>query len=214
MKTLEELKRQQAGELAKFEIETAWRESLPEAFRENASLCIHDDHVSLTLWGGFRTDKKLSDACAVVEHYKGSIVDGEHWKDGCVSTQPAEINANAKRDNSTLEGSHAVEVSVHGGKGFGPDVVVEFWIKTELGLAEVHCAVCDLWKLVPRVKADYNRSGELTSCEIEWPVSGCFDSFRSWWSEKPGFKGSYYWADLPNFESFASQHLQAKDAAA
>lgn len=209
--TLDEFKAEQAEKLAKFEKEMAWCEHLPEAYRESASICIHSDSTSISLWSGFRTDKKLADAVTALEHFKPCLIDGEHWKDGCCSTSPARINSCAKSKNAVMDGSHAVEILVSGGRGFGPDVEIRFWIDVpSLGLAEISCPVCDLWKMIPRVNVNYNRHGEVSSGEITWPVeSQVVDSFRRWSgrSDLPSYRGSYYLADVPNFEAWASNHL-------
>ncbi len=204
MKTKEQLLEKQAQELAKFEKEQAVLALLPEPLREDAIVCIHRDHASVKVWSDFRTERKLADAIDVLRLFADVLQTCEHWKDGCVSTNPPQINDYAKKESAVMDGSHVVEIKVSGGKGYGPTVEVRFWADTSAGLVEFGCPVSDLWKLIPRVHVSYNRSGEVSKCEITWPTeSRCVDSFRTWWADKPSYSGSYYLADLPNFYSWA-----------
>lgn len=215
MKTKQQFLDKQAAELAKFNQEEAIRALLPKQYRDGASIYIHDDHASVKMWNDFRTERTLADALAIVELFKPQIQTCEHWKNGCCSTVPPQINSYAKDERAVMDGSHAVEVLVSGGKGFGPNVEIRFWAESSAGLLEISCPVCDLFKLVPRIDQHYNTHGELTSCRIDWPAeSRCVDSFRNWWSEKPSYRGSYYLADLPNFESWAGQIIAPKQAIA
>ena len=212
IKTVEELKAKQAAEIAEFEKVGAIRASLPEQYREGASICLHHfsgEFATVRLWNNFRASQKFSDALAVLEAYKGKLVTCEHWKDGCVSVWPAEINCNASKPSAVMDGSHEVSISVQGGRGYGPDVAIEFWVKTELGLIEFGLPVCDLGKLIPRVNASYNSQGDVCKCDIYWPQERALaDSFRTFWSEKPSFKGEYYWADIHNFEAWAGNQTK------
>ncbi len=206
MKDKKELLEKHAKELAQLEREEKIRASLPEQYQEDA--LIHFPHlpfVGVKLWNNFRTQKTLADAVEMVNLFAPYIVECGHWKSGCISTWPDAVNTCIKDDNSVMDGSHFVEISVQGGKGFGPDVAIEFWCDLpELGLVEFSCPVCDLHKLVPGVYATYNNHGDLSKCDIRWPAeSRCVDTFRTWWSEKPAYRGSYYLADLPNFLSWA-----------
>jgi hypothetical protein len=218
MTTKQELIEKHQRELAALELEERARLILPEAFHESALICIHGGkrkHFSAKMWNDFRCEKKLSDALEIVRLFESQIVECGHWKSGCISTWPDAINTTKDDENAVMDGSHVVEISVQGGKGFGPCVEVEFWADIpELGLVEFSCPVCDLWKLVPSVKANYNNHGDLSSCDIRWPIeSRCTDSFRTWWSDKPSYRGSYYLADLPNFYSWAGQINQQKETA-
>lgn len=207
MKNKQELLAKHAQELAELEREEAIRAMLPEKYRVDALICIHGEFATVRLWDDYHTNKTLAETVEVVETFKDQVVQGEHWKDSYVLTWPAEINSCAKNAGATMDGSHEVEISVSGGRGFGPNVNVEFWIKTQHGLVEISCPVCDLFKLVPHVRANYGTRGDLTSCDISWPAErAVVDSFRTWWSEKPAYKGSYYLADVPNFLSWASNH--------
>lgn len=209
-----ELIAKQAEEMAKFEKEQTIRELMPEKYREDASIYIHRDHASVSLWNSFRTDKKLADALEIVDLFADNIIQGEHWKSGCVSTWPAKINTQMKNESSVMDGSHEVEIDVHGGRSFGPDVTIKFWVDLPgVGLLDIHCAVCDLHILIPRVNANYGRHGELTSWDITWPQERALaDSFRTWWSEKPAFRGSYYFAEVETFRNWASSKTPKQTA--
>lgn len=209
--TIEELKAKQAAEIAEWEKLEAVRAILPAKYGNDAFICDHSHmgFVSVKLWNDFRTSQKLADALEVLEAYKDKLVTCEHWKDGCVSVWPAEINSNASKPSAVMDGSHEVSIKVSGGRGYGPDVEVRFWIKTELGLIEFSIPVCDLHKLVPRVNASYNSHGDVCQCDIYWPAErAAADSFRTFWSEKPSFSGEYYWADIHNFKAWASNQTK------
>ncbi len=212
----EKLLASHAQELAKLEAEESIRAALPEQYRTDATICIHDTkkpHASVKLWNDFRTEKKLADALPVLESYKDQIIDGEHWKDGCVSTWPPQINSCIENANAVMDGSHAVEINVSGGRSYGPTVELNFWVMLGGWLCEIALPVCDLRKLTPNVHATYNRSGEVCKCEITWPVERqTADKFRTFWSEKPAYNGSYYLADYPNFLAFVS-NFTAKEIA-
>jgi len=210
MNTKTELLKKHAEELQELEKTEAIRAILPEQYRDDALVCIHGKHASVKMWGDFRTEKKLSEALEIVRQFEPLVVECEHWESGCLSVRPAEINKYATDEHAIMDGASAVELSVTGGKGFGPNVTVEFWIKhPEFGFIEINLPVCDLHKLTPNVRATYNNSGELCSCEINWPGErSVVDKFRSWWSQKPAYHGSYYLADLPNFYAWASNHTK------
>jgi hypothetical protein len=218
MKTKAELLERHAKELEKLESEQAIRATLPEQYQEDALITLHTGqkpHANVKLWNDFRTEKRLVDALPILESYKGRIVQGEHWKAGCVSTWPAQINSVIDDQNAVMDGSHEVEIHVSGGRHYGPTVSLKFWTTLAGWLCEIQLPVSDLWKLVPRVNASYNQGGELCRCEITWPVEKqTVDKFRSFWSEKPSYSGSYYLADLPNFESFVSNFTRATKEAA
>lgn len=220
MTTIEKLKAKHAEELASAELEqrilSALSEKFPDLETKDVVTCVHSlkskPHVSVRLWNDFRTQKKLSDALPVLESFKDEIVECEHWKGSCISCWPPEINTNIDKEHATMDGSHAVEIEVSGGKGYGPKVEIQFWTRLADTLCEITLPVSDLWMLVPNVRANYNRNGEVTTCEINWPVwrSTC-DTFRSFWSEKPSYNGHYYSADIHNFLSWAGS-LNAKTA--
>lgn len=207
MKTLEELKEKHEKQIAQFHAEQQIRAELTEELHE-ASICFHSGFASVIVHE-YQADKQytLPKALSLVRSLKDKIVNGEHWKDGSVSTWPAAINSNAKREHATLDGSHAVEIKVDGGKGYAPNVAIEFWVQLDSSLVEVSVYVRDLWKLVPSVHCTYYQ-GEVASAKVDWPVeSRCVDSFRKWWSTPGGYSGSYYLADIPNFESWASSQI-------
>lgn len=213
---IQELKAKQAQELVKAEQEETIRNALagvPGVNIEDVSICVHDGkrpHCSVTLWNGFGTTRSLADAVAVVQHFKDSIIEGEHWKSGCVSTWPAEINSCIKDKSAVMDGSHAVEIEVRGGKGYGPDVSVQFWTRIAGVLCEIDCPVATLYKLLPSLRGQYRKDGSFSGT-ITWPVEKqVVDKFRTFWSELPSFNGSYYLADVPNFMAWASNHLSRK----
>lgn len=214
---IKELKAKQAKELAEaLEIETL-RDALKDVpgFTEDSSICLHSgEHASVKLWSDYHTGKKLIDAVRVVEHFKDKIIDGEHWKSGCVSTWPAEINSCIKYESAVMDGSHAVEIDVSGGRGYGPNTSVQFWTRIAGVLCEIECPVCDLWKLIPAVKGRYTQEGDFIG-KIEWnpAETQTVDSFRKFWSEPPSFKGSYYLADIHNFRSWVSRFLTPEEMA-
>jgi hypothetical protein len=198
----------QAKELLKFQSEQRLRSELPVELRDKGMVCIHNDHASFSLheYGPF-ANRKLSEALKLVREFAPKLVESEHWKDGCVSVRPAKINSSATKESATMDGAHAVEIKVEGGKGYGPNVDVKFWIQLDWGLVEMSVRVSDLWKLVPHVHNNYDQ-GEIVSSQITWPdESRCVDSFRKWWSSPGSYAGSYYLADLPNFESWASHMI-------
>jgi hypothetical protein len=210
MTTEKELFDKYQAELAALKLENSIRDELPEAYRESA-LVSHPsfNFNSIKMWSDFRTEKTLADALEIVRLYSGNIVTGEHWKDGCVSCWPAEVNSCIKKEGAIMDGSHEVEISVCGGNGYGPTVEVSFWTRLAGRLVEIHLPVSDAWKLVPSVRTNYNNSGELSSCDITWPGErSVFDKFRTFWSQKPSYSGSYYFAEWRSFENWAE--AQAK----
>lgn len=215
-KTIEQLKAEHAKELEVLEIINRVTDALagtPGVDSDAVRVCVHDfkkHHASVTLWSEYQTRRPLVDAVSIVQHFANNIVDGEHWKDGCVSTWPAEINGNAKKESAVLDGTHAVEIKVNGGRGFGPNVSVAFWVHLGGMLCEVEMPIADLWPLVPRVQGQYTKHGDFHG-KIEWnpTETQTVDKFRSWYSEPPAYHGSYYLADVPNFLAWASHHGQS-----
>lgn len=213
---IEELKAQQARELREAELKDRIESelaSVPGFDPEDSSLCVHGidkphPHVSVRLWKDYQTTRKVTDALAVVEHFAAQIITCEHWKDGCVSDWPIEINSCAKGERAVMDGSHAVEIEVSGGRGYGGEAV-KFWTRLAGVLVEISCPVSDLYALRPTVRGSYTRAGDFIRKSIEWPVeSRCVDSFRRMYSEGQSYQGCYYLADVPNFRAWASQFIK------
>jgi len=217
MKTTEqELAAEYQEKLAKLRQKNKLRAELPEQFQADAIISIPGSrYASVKMWNDFRTTKTLADALEIVRLYSDKIVTAEHWRAGCVSTWPAEINSCIKNESAVMDGSHEIEISVGGGKRWGPTVEVSMWVRLADILVEINLPVCDARKLVPHVHATYNNHGELAKCDIFWPSErAVFDSFRSFWSEKPAFKGSYYCAEWRSFENWALAQAKKAQAAA
>jgi hypothetical protein len=223
MDKIEQLKLDQAKELADLVDKEKLRGFLPESIRESARITKHSNHYTVTGWPGlaYKNPPKFVQAVDLIEEMQDALVEAEHWKAGCCSTRPARINPEAKNENATMDGSHAVEILVEGGRGF-QFTEVRFWAElghpatpTRYYLVEVHLPVTDLWQLHPNVRATYTSHGDLANCEITWPVeSRIVDSFRKWYSERPSYRGSYYLADWHNFNSWAGTMLAGAAAPA
>lgn len=205
-----ELEAKHAAELAELDakerIKAELMQVLPTLDSEKVSIYVHsgEPHAGALLWGDFHTDRTLADALAAVRAFADGIVHGEHWEDGCVNTWPRELNTAAKRGKA--DGSHAVELLVKGGRGFGPYYSVQFWVRAGGVLCELECPVSGLWKLLPRISGQYDRDGYFNG-KVEWPSwKGC-DRFRKWWSEPPAYRGSFYWAEAKGFCSWAEGEL-------
>lgn len=218
MDRIEKLKQEQAEQLAALVESEKLRALLPEPIRESARIVKHRDNWTVVGWTGFGgTQHPFRDAVKVIEQFAEAeqLVVAEHWKSGTCSCRPARINNNIKDPGAEMDGSHTIEIKVDGGRGF-QTIEVRFWVEVgeqfsggvETYLAEIQLPVTELWQLVPNVRASYNNSGDLTTCEITWPVeSRVVDSFRKWYSERPSYSGSYYLADWHNFNSWAETML-------
>ncbi len=214
MKTLEQLQEKQQKEREQFESEIQLRSELPEAIRDKALICFHSDHASVMMHNHYDTKppQKLAGAVQLIREFESNIVESEHWKDGCVSVRPAQINSSANKERATMDGASAVEIKVDGGKGYGPTVKVEFYVQLAWGLIEISYEVTDLWKLVPRIENKYYQ-GETVSSKVYWTGHG-EDQMRRWWSSPGSYSGSYYFADLPNFYAWTSNELTGEHAKA
>lgn len=222
MDRIEKLKREQAEQLAALVESEKLRDWLPSSIRESARIVKQRDHWTVIGWTGFGgTQHPFGDAVNVIEEMQDQLLVAEHWKSGTTSCRPARINNNIKDPGAEMDGSHTIEIKVEGGRGF-QTIEVRFWVElggqlpgigVETYLAEIQLPVTELWQLVPFVRASYNNSGDLATCEITWPIeSRIVDSFRKWYSERPAYSGSYYLADWHNFNSWS--HTMLAGAAA
>jgi hypothetical protein len=177
---LEKLKLQNAAEdvrmgktLAVFDAVS----KLTGAKQVGTSLRLLSDQAFIQVWPDDKTHT-LADAIAIVDKCAGQIITCNHWNNGNVSTQPDEINS-CKTEPAIVNGTHAIEILVSGGKDCGPDIFVKFWVRLADVFCEIECPVSNLGHLVPGVSG-------------KWP------------SEPPAYRGSYYFADIHNFKTRAS----------
>ncbi len=207
MNNIEEIKAECAAKIAKAEREIAIRATLPA---DPSTVCIHSDSVSLSFEKpGYRGKFTLAEAVYIYRKFLPFAIDGEHWKDGSVSTLPGPINSNEKKESGTMDGSHHAEIKLHsfGSRGEYQECELRFWVLIGADYCEVSIRFNADWKWMPDRRVTFNNHGEVARFSLTPKFIG-EDSRRSWWSEKPGYSLSYYWADVHNFAAFLSNHLK------
>lgn len=206
MKTkVEQTREKFAAELAKAEREDALLAILPV---EPKHVCIHNDSASVTYEGGSYKPLSFADAMELYGKFKPSIVEGEHWSDGCVSTNPEAINSNAKKESAHMDGSHVAEIRLEsfGSRGEYQQCSLNFWVKLGDAYAEISVRCQPEWKWFPQREVSYDSHGRVSRCQITPQALG-EDKRRKWSSEPPGYRISYYWADVIGFEGWAANYL-------
>jgi hypothetical protein len=202
MKTITDLKAEQAAELAKLERETAIAASLPVPATHITS---HGDCVSVKHAKKYPDTYTFAEAVAILAQYAANIVTAEHWNDGCVSCRPVEINSCAKAERARMDGQHAVELELNAGKGYSGHAL-SWWARIGGELLSVSVEISPEWKWLPQTEFSYDSRGDCTKSKVSAMGLG-EDSQRKWWSSPGSYKLSYYWADMHNFNSWASHEL-------
>lgn len=211
MKTqVEQLKEQYAKKLAKAEREDALTALLPVPPN---GICQHSDSASVTYEGEHYKPLSFVAAMELFDKFKPSIVEGEHWNDGCVSTSPKPINSCAKKESAHMDGSHVAEIRLDsfGSRGEYQQCSLNFWVKLGNEYAEIHVRFSPEWKWMPQRQVSYTNHGEVAKCTIT-PACLGEDKRRKWGSEPPGYRISYYWADIIGFEGWAANYLPKPEA--
>ena len=199
MKKIEQLKAQQAQEIAKLEREIAIRAMLPV---EPRFVHDHKDHVGLS----YAKDKfparyTLAEAIAIMEQFPNKV-ESEHWKNGCCSVRPLAINSSAKNERATMDGASLVEVRLNAGKGYDSHRLL-FWAMVGETLAEVSIEITPPWKWIPQTRFRYDSHGHCIESRVS-PVGIGEDIFRKWWSPEGSYQLSYYWAEVDGFRNIAA----------
>ena len=202
--TRQELIEQQAKALEKFDRESA----LAAVWPDKVSVLQHDKFFSVTYKETYPKRVPLEKAVEIFNRIRGQfeLVTAEHWKDGCVSCFPPEINSNATKERATLIASSAVEVTLNAGRGFDSHAL-SFWVRVpDVGLVHVSIELQPRHQWLPGIYSRQDASGEY----MEWRVSFRNigeDSHVGWWSPQGSYRRAYFWADSHNFEAWASHEL-------
>ena len=133
MQTVEELKENQAKELAQLEKELAIREACPVI---PSRVCLHAGSATLTYVGeGIGKRLSLTEAARIYGAF--AIEPSEHWRDGCLNCCPAEINEYAKKESAVMDGGDWVELvrRSYGSRGEYSGQELRFWTKVLAGCA-------------------------------------------------------------------------------
>ena len=166
--------------------------------------CAHEDHFSFALESDntFARPLTFAEAKDVFRPFVASLVESEHWEDGCVSTWPKGINGNADKPSARFDGAYVAEIKLESGAGYTAHEL-RFWVRLDGELCQVSIRIAPEGKWLPLVDKEYDRkTGELLRCTVS-PRSLGEDSRRKWWSAS-GYSLSYYWADVATFSNFAN----------
>ena len=202
MKTMNELRAQQKAERKTVRATEALLKLLPIAPK---SVCLHSDSASVNYSKPYPGRHTLAEAITILNAYRPFIVTSEHWNDGCISCRPLAINGSAKCESSKLVGTSAVELELGAGRGYDSHEIT-FWAKIGETLVSVGIELRPEWKWLPLCKFRYDQHGDVTTNQVSALGIG-EDSQRKWWSSPGSYKISYYWADLYNWDSWASHEL-------
>lgn len=196
--TLAELKSKHAKEIERLEAEQSISELLPI---EPKMICIHADHASIHYGKDYPSRHTFAEAVKIYRQF--SPVESEHWKDGTIECRPAEINKSASRERATMDGASIAEIKLSAGKGYVSHELT-FWARVAERLVCVHVEINPPHQWLPETHFRYDQYGNCTSSRVTPKCIG-EDSRRKWWTPEGSYQISYYFADAPNFESFASQ---------
>lgn len=197
MKTLQELKTHHEQELREAEQELAIAAFLPA---EATHIHVHKNYVGVSYQKPFPNRYGFREAYELFKLF--TPIESQHWKSGCLSCQPEEINQYAKEERAVLDGTSIAEIKLSAGRNYESHALV-FWARILDRLLQVCIEIRPSFKWLPDVQYTYNQSGVcfVKRCN---PAFIGEDSRRKWWSPDGSYQFSYYWADEPNFASFAS----------
>lgn len=199
--TEEEFLREQGEALDKFRKAKRLLAELPEPVRETARITVHRNHATVQAWDSYEPKQKLGDAEGVIRDLKDRLVQGDHFRAGCLSTYPAEINDYASRESAEACGMHLVEIRAEGGKGFS-NVTVKAWVRWSEGLAELSMPVSGLDRMKAARVPIRGPGDQIIGWRIEFnaDVTSQADHFRKWAGGSPdAYMGSYYWGTYDGF---------------
>jgi hypothetical protein len=208
METLKQLRDRQKSERKKLKRENEVMVLLPQTEVSAKFVCQHQNHVSISYGMKYPERFTIAQALPILEAYASTVVISEHWKDGCIACRPKEINENATRPGSVLEGTSAVEMKFSAGRGYDSHEL-RMWCRVGKELAEVVIELRPEWKWMPDVKFTFSQSGDCITNHCA-PRSIGEDSRLKFWSPAGSYQFSYYWADLHNWRAWASHELAVK----
>jgi hypothetical protein len=99
MNTIEQLKEKHAQEIAALEKELALANSLP---LPATLICQHKEYATIKYWKQFPARYTLKEAVGIYRMFAADVVEAEHWRSGCLSVAPAEVNSYAKDERATM----------------------------------------------------------------------------------------------------------------
>jgi hypothetical protein len=157
VKTIEQLKQEQAAELEKLQREHTIAEALP----------LPPDHVmlwqSMAPWITYEV-KTISEASAVFQAFadRNLVRNMEHARGAFTHLCPA--SDRGSRDQVEHRGDYCAAIRVYQGEGFGPDVELMFYAEVS-GLCRIGVRLHDRrqWKLGARPEETRNSYGKLVA---------------------------------------------------
>ncbi len=213
-KKVNEFKESFQGQLAALELEAEIAgivESLDLGININETLIVlHKGFSSVCFWRDSRTKKTFADVSPIIEKLAGQIVPGEHWNDGSISTWPREINPNAQNPNAKMDGSFEISIKCEAGRGYGPYVIISFFVRINNKLLEFNFPVNDGHRLLPSVRGKYDEMGYFLGF-VEWPyIKNSADKFIKYWSNPPQYHGNYFFSDSASALNWIAKLKQQK----
>ena len=199
MNTIEQLKAKHAQELAELEKETSIAESLP---LPASLICQHKEYTAVQYGKKFPDRYTMKEAVEIYSLFASDVVEAEHWRSGCLSVCPVEINNYAKEERAVMDGASHAELKLEKGKGYDAHALI-FWARVAGNLLKVEIELRPEWKWLPQVDTHYDRHGNVISNCVQ-PVGIGEDQFRKWGGSDSGYRLSYYWANMENFHSWLS----------
>jgi hypothetical protein len=196
MKTTTEIKARYERELKEATLASAIASQLPV---EPKLICIHKDYATVVYGKAYPSRFSFREAMELFRLF--TPVAAEHWRDGCLSVQPAEINRNEKRQSAVMVGVSIAEIRLSSGKGYDSHAFI-FWIKLGEQYVKVSIELQPDYKWLPSTRFTYNIDGDCTTSEVTLQSIG-EDRHTKWWSPPGSYQISYYWEDIHNFDSFA-----------
>ncbi len=210
MKTIEQLEAEHAKALVKLKTEHAFALRIRDIVgRDPQQVLEHEKFISCNFDQGLRKEYSPKDAAAILEKFAPFLVIAEHWKGGCVSCWPAEINGEAKNERATLQGRHAVELKMSAGDGYSSHEF-SMWARIDGRLVDIGVRITPNAAWLPNVICNRDeRTNRILSYTVQYRSIG-EDSRLKWWSEQGSYSLTYYWADLPNWTAWASSFTEPK----
>jgi hypothetical protein len=201
MTNVEKVKIAFEKELKKAEIEDIVLTILPE---KPSSICVFEKEIYVTYrLGTFPEKFSFQEAINFYRKFEPFIQICEHWNDGCIEVKPNELSDYKNKEKATKVNESFAEILLYsyGSRGEYIDSSLIFYAKIENYWFKVSMEFQNNWCWFPQRQVSYDRDGNISNFTLS--IKGFGEDFqRKWYSEKPGYRISYYWKTKELFEKW------------
>lgn len=170
-------------------------------------ITLHDNHVGIRYRRKYPDRYPFMEALAFMECWQDLIIPAQLWGGHSLHSAPVEINSEAARPSSVLEGEVYASVNIKQGRGFVAHTL-QWWAKIGDRLFSVSVEIYPEPGWLPEIRTKYE-GGEALSSTVEAKSLG-EDKLIKWWTSPGGCQLQYTWADVHNWNAFTSSIIIIK----